>query len=40
VNGQAEVAELSLPPSLRLTILRRLSLLPDDTLKPCEPRRS
>jgi DNA-binding CsgD family transcriptional regulator len=33
VNGQAEVAELSLPPSLRLTILRRLSLLPDDTLK-------
>jgi tetratricopeptide (TPR) repeat protein len=33
VEGRAEVASSSLPPSLRLTILRRLSLLPDDTLQ-------
>jgi tetratricopeptide (TPR) repeat protein len=33
VDGRAEVAELSLPPSLRLTILRRLSLLPEATLE-------
>ena len=33
VDGRAEVARSSLPPSLRLTILRRLSLLPDDTLQ-------
>ena len=32
-DGQAEVAEMTLPPTLRLTILRRLSLLPDDTLQ-------
>jgi DNA-binding CsgD family transcriptional regulator len=31
-GGCAEVAEMSLPPTLRLTILRRLSFLPDDTL--------
>jgi len=30
-GGQAEVANLTLPPALRLTILRRLSFLPDDT---------
>ena len=33
VEGQAEVARSSLPPSLRLTILRRLSLLPEDSLQ-------
>jgi tetratricopeptide (TPR) repeat protein len=33
VDGRAEVTELSLPPSLRLTILRRLSLLPEGTLE-------
>lgn len=32
VDGQAEVAEMILPPSLRLTILRRLSFLSGDTL--------
>jgi DNA-binding CsgD family transcriptional regulator len=32
-DGQAEVAETTLPPTLRLTILRRLSFLPDDTLQ-------
>lgn len=32
-DGQAEVADLSLPPTLRLTILRRISFLPDDTLE-------
>jgi DNA-binding CsgD family transcriptional regulator len=32
-GGRAEVAETTLPPSLRLTILRRLSFLPDDTLQ-------
>ena len=32
-DGQAEVAELSLPPTLRLTILRRLSFLPEDTMQ-------
>jgi hypothetical protein len=32
-GGCAEVAEMSLPPTLRLTILRRLSFLPDDTLQ-------
>jgi DNA-binding CsgD family transcriptional regulator/tetratricopeptide (TPR) repeat protein len=31
-GGQAEVAEMMLPPTLRLTILRRLSFLPDETL--------
>ena len=31
--GQAEVAEVTLPPTLRLTILHRLSFLPDDTLR-------
>ena len=31
-GGQADVAEMTLPPTLRLTILRRLSFLPDDTL--------
>ena len=33
VSGRAEVAEMTLPPTLRLTILRRLSFLPDDTLE-------
>jgi DNA-binding CsgD family transcriptional regulator/TolA-binding protein len=33
VDGRAEVAEMTLPPTLRLTILRRLSLLPEDTLQ-------
>jgi predicted ATPase len=31
-GGRAEVAEMALPPSLRLTIVRRISFLPDDTL--------
>ena len=31
-GGRAEVAQVVLPPTLRLTILRRLSFLPDDTL--------
>jgi DNA-binding CsgD family transcriptional regulator len=31
-DGRAEVAQLILPPTLRLTILRRLSFLSDDTL--------
>ena len=31
-GGRAEVAEVTLPPTLRLTILRRLSFLPEDTL--------
>ena len=32
-DGRAEVAEMTLPPTLPLTILRRLSLLPEDTLR-------
>ena len=32
-GGRAEVAELTLPPTLRLTILRRLSFLSEDTLQ-------
>jgi predicted ATPase len=32
-DGRAEVAEMTLPPTLRLTILRRLSFLPDGTLQ-------
>ncbi len=32
-EGRAEVAGLSVPPSLRLTILRRLSFLPDESLE-------
>ena len=32
-GGRAEVAQVTLPPTLRLTILRRLSFLPDDTLE-------
>ena len=32
-GGRAEVAEVTLPPTLRLTILRRLSFLPEDTLQ-------
>ena len=32
-GGRAEVEEMVLPPSLRLTIVRRLSFLPDDTLQ-------
>jgi DNA-binding CsgD family transcriptional regulator len=32
-GGRAEAAELILPPTLRLTILRRLSFLPDGTLQ-------
>jgi DNA-binding CsgD family transcriptional regulator len=31
--GQAEVARVTLPPTLRLTILRRLSFLPEDALQ-------
>jgi DNA-binding CsgD family transcriptional regulator/tetratricopeptide (TPR) repeat protein len=37
VDGRAEVAEMTLPPNLRLTILRRLSFLPDDTLEALRP---
>jgi DNA-binding CsgD family transcriptional regulator/tetratricopeptide (TPR) repeat protein len=33
VGGRADVAEATLPPTLRLTILRRLSFLPEDTLR-------
>ena len=36
-GGRAEVAELSLPPTLRLTILRRLSFLPERTLATLRP---
>jgi len=32
-GGQADVAEPMLPPTLRLTILRRLSFLPDDAVQ-------
>ena len=32
-DGRAEVVETTLPPTLRLTVLRRLGLLPDDTLE-------
>jgi AAA ATPase domain len=32
-DGRAEVAEMSLPPTLRLTIMRRLSFLPGDALQ-------
>ena len=32
-GGRAETGELTLPPTLRLTILRRLSFLPGDTLQ-------
>ena len=32
VDGRAEIHDVSLPPSLRLTILRRLSFLEDDAL--------
>jgi len=32
-GGRAEVAEARLPPSLRLTILRRISFLPEDTIQ-------
>jgi DNA-binding CsgD family transcriptional regulator/tetratricopeptide (TPR) repeat protein len=31
--GRAEVEKMALPPTLRLTIVRRLSFLPDDTLQ-------
>ena len=33
VDGQAEVTQASLPPTLRLTVLRRLSFLPEATLQ-------
>jgi DNA-binding CsgD family transcriptional regulator len=33
VGGRAEVEKMALPPTLRLTIVRRLSFLPDDTLQ-------
>jgi DNA-binding CsgD family transcriptional regulator len=33
MGGRAEVAEATLPPTLRLTILQRLSFLPEDTLQ-------
>ena len=32
-GGRAEVAQVTLPPTLRLTILRRLSFLPDQTVQ-------
>jgi DNA-binding CsgD family transcriptional regulator len=32
-NGRAEISDASLPPTLRLTILHRLSFLPDDALE-------
>jgi DNA-binding CsgD family transcriptional regulator len=32
-DGQAEVSELTLPPTLRLTILRRISFLPEEALQ-------
>ena len=32
-GGRTDVAQVTLPPTLRLTILRRLSFLPDDTLQ-------
>ena len=32
-DGRAEATEMTLPPTLRLIILRRLSLLPEDTLQ-------
>jgi DNA-binding CsgD family transcriptional regulator len=32
-GGQAEVSELALPPTLRLTILRRISFLPEEALE-------
>ena len=32
-GGRAEALEVALPPTLRLTILRRLSFLPDDVLR-------
>jgi len=32
-RGAAEVSELALPPTLRLTILRRISFLPQDALQ-------
>ena len=32
-DGRAEVAGMTLPPTLRLTILRRLSFLPEETLQ-------
>jgi len=32
-DGRAEVSELTLPPTLRLTILRRISFLADGTLE-------
>ena len=32
-DGRAEVEKTALPPTLRLTIVRRLSFLPDDTLQ-------
>jgi DNA-binding CsgD family transcriptional regulator len=35
--GQAEVSGLTLPPTLRLTILRRLSSLPEETLRALQP---
>lgn len=37
VNGRAEVSGSVLPPSLRLTILRHLSYLPDDALEALRP---
>ena len=33
-DGRAEASRTALPPTLRLTILRRLSLLPEDALNP------
>ena len=35
--GRAEVTGLTLPPTLRLTILRRLSSLPEETLRALRP---
>ncbi len=36
-DGQADVARSALPPTLRLTIMRRLSFLSDDTLRALRP---
>src|SRR5215211_4515080 len=37
IDGRAEVVEMTLPPNLRLTTLRRLSFLPEQTLEALRP---
>jgi predicted ATPase len=39
-GGRAELTTMSLPPTLGLTILRRLSFLPEDTLQALRALRS